>query len=168
MAFCCSRDIYGMYVSAIQELCTMPECYNSEGTWLGRNKVSISGWDVGHYLIGDPAYPLQTWPMKLFSDTGRLTPEQHTNNYRLRCAWSIVEMTFGRFNGWWWCLLKRNDSKLELCKKMALPCCVMYNICEEHGGYFAEEQPCRCVNIQQLDHALPKAINPEGADIRAA
>ncbi|XP_071345501.1 uncharacterized protein [Trachinotus anak] len=140
----------------------------NDGELLSQNKVSISGCDVGHYLIGDPAYPMQNWLMKPFLDTGRLTPEQRTYNYRLSSARSVVEMCFGRLKGRWRCFLKRNDSKLELAKKMALTCCVLHNICEEHGDNFSEEHPDRNVIIQPPLQALPDHGNPEGADIRAA
>lgn len=145
----------------------------SDEELLGQNKVTICGCDVGHYLIGDPAYPMQNWFMKPFSDTGRLTPEQHTYNYRLRSARSVVEMSFGKLKGRWRCLLKRNDCKLELSKKMALICCVLHNICEEHGDNFTEEHPDGTVNIQAPVRAfpvrpLPEHANTEGADIRAA
>ncbi|KAJ3580793.1 hypothetical protein NHX12_020960 [Muraenolepis orangiensis] len=64
----------------------------SSGEFLSQRKVNISGCDVGYYLIGDPAYPLQNWLMKPLSDTGRLTREQHTYNYRLSSArlWKCV------------------------------------------------------------------------------
>ena len=120
----------------------------NDGELLSQNKVSISGCDVGHYLIGDPAYPMQNWPMKPFLDTGRLTPAQRTYNYRLSSARSVVEICFGRLKGRWRCLLKRNDSKLELAKKMALTCCVLHNVCEEHGDNFSQEHPDRNVIIQ--------------------
>lgn len=68
----------------------------SDRELLRQNKVTISGCDVGHYLIRDPAYPMQDWLMNPFSDTGRLTPKQHTYNYRLSSARSVVEMSFGR------------------------------------------------------------------------
>ncbi len=48
----------------------------NDGHILGQNKVNIAGCDVGHFLIGDPAFPLQNWLMKPFSDTGRLTPHK--------------------------------------------------------------------------------------------
>ena len=139
-----------------------------DGELLGQNKVTISGCDVGHHLIGDPAYPLQEWLMKPFSDTGRLTPEQHNYNYRLSSARSVVEMCFGRLKGRWRCLLKINDSKLELSKKMALTCCFLHNICEEHGDNFALEVTDRPVNIQPHGQALPEHGNLEGSNIRAA
>ncbi|XP_062273057.1 uncharacterized protein LOC133978761 [Scomber scombrus] len=140
----------------------------SGGQLLGLNKVNISGCDVGHYLLGDPAYPMQRWLMKPFSDTGRLTPDQQNFNYRVSSARSVVEMAFGRLKGRWRCLLKRNDCKLELCKTMALTCCVFHNICEEHGDNFMEELPGRHFNVQPAVQALPDNGNPEGSDVRAA
>uniref|UniRef100_A0A8C9XPY7 Zgc:113227 n=1 Tax=Sander lucioperca TaxID=283035 RepID=A0A8C9XPY7_SANLU len=94
---------------------------------------------------------------------GRLTTEQHTYNYRLSSARLVVEMSFRRLKGRWRCLLKRNDCKLELSKRMALTCCVLHNICEEHGDNFTEEHPDRTLNIEP-----PVQTLPEGADIRAA
>ena len=139
-----------------------------DGELLGQDKKIISGVSVGHYLIGDPAYPMQKWLMKPFSDTGRLSPEQHTYNYRLSSARSVVEMAFGRLKGRWRCLLKRNDCKLELCKKMTLTCCVLHNICEEHGDNFTDGYVDQQVNLQPPAQALPDHGEPEGADIRAA
>ncbi|XP_077056092.1 uncharacterized protein LOC143707263 [Siphateles boraxobius] len=140
----------------------------NDGELLGQNKMNISGCDVGYYLIGDPAYPMQNWLMKPFSDTGRLTHEQRTYNYRLSSARSVVEMCFGRLKGRWRCLLKRNDCKLELSKQMTLACCVLHNICEEHGDNFTEEHQDRPINIQPPVQAVPEHGNQEGADIRAA
>ncbi|KAL7407602.1 hypothetical protein ABVT39_010973 [Epinephelus coioides] len=114
------------------------------------------------------AYPMQSWLMKPFADNGRLTPKQHTYNSRLSSAQSVVEMAFGRLKGQCRCLLIRNDCKLDLSKKMALTCCVLHNICEEHGDNFTEVHQDRQANIQPSLHALPEYGNQEGADIRAA
>lgn len=142
----------------------------SDGTLFSQNTmtISISGCDVGLYLVGGPAYPQQKWLMTPFADTGSLTPEQQHYNDRLSSARSIVEISFGRLKGRWRCLLKRNDCKLELSKKIVLACCVLHNICEEHGDYFNEEPSDKHVNTQPPVQVLPDHGSPEGADIRAA
>lgn len=56
---------------------------------MGENKVSISGRDVGHYLVC--AHLRLTKPS---ADTGRLTPEQRVYNYLMSSARSVVEMAF--------------------------------------------------------------------------
>lgn len=35
---------------------------------------------MGYYVLGDSAYPLQSWLLKPFPDNGQLTAEQHTYN----------------------------------------------------------------------------------------
>ncbi|XP_034057701.1 protein ALP1-like isoform X2 [Gymnodraco acuticeps] len=128
----------------------------SDGVLLGQNKMTISGCDVGHYLIGDPAYPMQRWLMKPFSDI-----------YRLSSARSVVEMAFGRLKGRWRCLLKRNNCELELSKIMTVTCCVLHNICEEHSDNFTDD--CHeLVYGQPALHPLPDNGRQEGADVRSA
>lgn len=139
-----------------------------DGQILNRHTKNIAGHDIGQFLIGDPAYPLQKWLMKPFADTGRLTPEQQRFNYRISSARSVVETTFGRLKGRWRCLLKRNDCKLEMVKKMVLTCCVLHNICEENGDRISEDLADMHENMQPPVHALPDHGQQEGADVRAA
>lgn len=139
-----------------------------DGQLLSQNTVNISGHNVGHYLIGDPAYPLQNWLIKPFSDTGRLTQQQQRYNSRLSSARAVVETTFGRLKGRWRCLLKRNDCKLELTKKIVLTCCVLHNICEEHADHFNEDLPVMRAYMQPAVQVLPEHGQPEGAGVRAA
>ncbi|XP_048873947.1 uncharacterized protein zgc:113227 isoform X3 [Brienomyrus brachyistius] len=109
-----------------------------------------------------------TWLMKPFADTGKLNAQQQRFNARLSSARAIVETTFGKLKGRWRCLLKRNDCHLELTKKIALSCCVLHNICEEHGDHLLED-----VQLQEQDKQPPAHISTdpreaEGADVRAA
>ena len=112
-----------------------------DGQFFQQNIATVSGHHIGQYVIGDPAYPIQTWLVKPFADSGRLTPQQLCYNTRLSSARAIVESTFGHLKGRWRCLLKRNDCDLELVKEMALACCVLHNICEEHGDPYIEQHP---------------------------
>ncbi|XP_062409995.1 uncharacterized protein zgc:113227 [Sardina pilchardus] len=139
-----------------------------DGQILNTHTVNISGHDTGYFLIGDPAYPLQRWLMKPFSDTGRLTPEQQRFNYRISSARSVVETAFGRLKGRWRCLMKRNDCKIEMVKKMVLTCCVLHNMCEKNGDRCPEDISDIHSNMQPPLRALPDRGQQEGADVRAA
>ncbi|KAL2092906.1 hypothetical protein ACEWY4_012704 [Coilia grayii] len=139
-----------------------------DGQILNMQKQTIAGHEIGHFLIGDPAYPLQTWLMKPFSDTGRLTQEQQRFNYKISSARSVVETAFGRLKGRWRCLMKRNDCKLEMVKKMVLTCCVLHNMCEDNGDRCPEDIVDTLTHMQPPLTALPERGQQEGADVRAA
>ncbi|XP_052415715.1 uncharacterized protein zgc:113227 isoform X1 [Carassius gibelio] len=138
----------------------------NDGHPLKQSKAHISGCDVGYYLIGDSAYPLQNWLMKPFPDTGGLTPQQQRFNIRLSSARSVVDSSFGRLKARWKCLLKRNDCKLELIKKMVLTCCVLHNICEERDP-FSEDISAVHMYTQPPVQALIDH-EPEGTDVQTA
>lgn len=99
---------------------------------------NISGINAGYYVLGDSAYPLQNWLLKPFPDNGRLSFEQQT--YKKVCrARVVVENAFGRLKGRWRCVMKRNDSDIELVKSMVLTCCALQNLCESHGEDYQHE-----------------------------
>ncbi|XP_056607514.1 uncharacterized protein zgc:113227 [Triplophysa dalaica] len=140
----------------------------NDGQLLRQNTVSLSGCDVGHYLIGGTEYPLQNWLMKPFLDKGDLTPQQQRCNSRLRCARSVVDESFERLKGRWRCLLKRNDCKLEMIKKMVMTCCVLHNICEERGDEFTDDLSAMHVNMQPPLQPLTEQGQPEGTEVQSA
>ena len=51
----------------------------------------------------------------------------------------MVENAFGRLKGRWRCLLKRNDSSIELAKTMNVACCALHNLCEKHAEDYQTE-----------------------------
>ena len=60
-------------------------------------------------IIGDAAYPLLNWLLKPFWETMNSTAEEKLFNYRLSRARMVVENAFGRLNGSFRILMKRND-----------------------------------------------------------
>ena len=82
----------------------------------------------------------------------------------------VVENSFGRLKGWWWCLLKRLDFKLENVTSVVAVRVAQHNICEKCGDHCLDEwtQPT------PFDAHTPVLARPDivdvvdGADIRNA
>lgn len=132
------------------------------------NKRNVGGVDMGFYVLGDSAYPLQSWLLKPFADNGRLTAEQHIYNKKMCRARVVVENAFGRLKGRWRCLMKRNDGDIQLVKSMVLACCALHNICERHGENYQHEwdAPVAAAVPQQPAVVLGQCAEEEGRDVR--
>ena len=74
--------------------------------------------------------------MKPFPHTSTLTWDQQCYNYRLSRARIVIENAFGRLKRRWRCLLKRLDVKPDNLALVITACCVLHNICENHGEEF--------------------------------
>uniref|UniRef100_A0A672NM66 DDE Tnp4 domain-containing protein n=1 Tax=Sinocyclocheilus grahami TaxID=75366 RepID=A0A672NM66_SINGR len=79
---------------------------------------NIRGTPVPVMILGDPAYPLRSWLMKGYTDTGNLTDDQHFFNKRLSRARMTVECAF----------------EISLIPTVISTCCVLHNICEKHNS----------------------------------
>ena len=99
--------------------------------------LAIGGVNVPLFLIGDSAYPLQTWLMKPFTHGTDLTAQQKTYNYRLCRARIVVENAYGRLKARWRRLMKRNMS-IENIPNVVTAACILHNVCEIHGESFNE------------------------------
>ena len=99
---------------------------------------NINGKQVPPFLLGDSAYPLNTWLIKPFSQTASLTRAQQNFNYRLSHARIVVENTFGRLKARWRRLMKQNDMEIANVPNIIAACCVLHNMCEIHGDTFNE------------------------------
>ncbi|MGH0143805.1 UNVERIFIED_CONTAM: hypothetical protein FKN15_063775 [Acipenser sinensis] len=87
----------------------------------------------GH-VLGDSAYPLETYLLTPYRNNGHLTRKQSRYNYLHRCAHSVIERCFTQLKGQF-CHLKyqghvqnRHDTKSYHC------CCVLHNIIIEREG----------------------------------
>ena len=97
---------------------------------------TLAGKEVPVCIIGDSAYPINTWLMKPFAETSALSPQQKHYNYRLSPARIVVENAFGCLKARWRRLLKRNDMHTEHIPTVVSACCVLHNVCEAHGESF--------------------------------
>ncbi|XP_076016110.1 uncharacterized protein LOC143008304 [Genypterus blacodes] len=145
----------------------------SDGELLSLSRRDICGREVGRYLIGDQGYRLRPWLLTPFTNSDDLTPERRRYNAGIRAATGVAEAAFRRLRGRWRCLLERNDSKLELTKRTAMTCCVLHNICEEHGDEFSQEEREEREEVQTPAQGSPEhggagGDEDGGADIRAA
>ena len=104
-----------------------------------RSSLRFRSCEIPPLLVGDSAYPIQSWLMKPFTHSPTLTPEQKQFNYRLSRARVAVEIAFGRLKARWRRLSKQMDIHIDNVPYIITACCVLHNMCEVHGDTFNEE-----------------------------
>ncbi len=109
-------------------------------------------------MLGDSAYPLQTWLMKPFAHNGTLTQDQQRYNYRLSHARIVVENAFGRLKARWRRLLKKNDMSIQHIPTIICACCILHNVCEIHGDSFNEEWLQQLITMNYLHYNYPHTM----------
>lgn len=130
----------------------------SEGHLVPHQVRRISNVDVPLFLVGDSAYPLQTWLMKPFPHGSVTTRQERTYNYRISRARIVVECAFGRLKGRWRRLMKKNDMDINNVPQVIVACCVLHNICEIHGDSFEDGW------LMEDENSLQQPTSPAVAD----
>ena len=107
-------------------------------------KVIIEGEpSVPICLLGDPAYPLNTFLMKEY-ELGGTTEAEQFFGFRLSSARMVIECAFGRLKARWGCLKGVLDVDLEFVPTLIYACFILHNYCE--------------LNHQNLDNSTVEAV----------
>jgi len=80
------------------------------------------------HIVGDPAYPMETWPMVGFKDNGHLTPKQQRFNRKLSATRSSIERAFSLLKGRFRRLKMLDMNRMDLVPKTIIACCVRHNL----------------------------------------
>ncbi|CAM5177218.1 unnamed protein product [Eretmochelys imbricata] len=105
-----------------------------EGTLIPDQKITVGDVEMPIVILGDPAYPLMPWLMKLY--TGSLDSSQELFNYRLSKCRMVVECAFGHLKARWCSLLTQLDLSKTNIPTVITACCALHNICESKGEMF--------------------------------
>ena len=109
----------------------------------------IDGYKIRPFLIGDGAYPANTWLLKPFPNNLNLSQEQNKFNRFLSSAKVAVERAFGILKARWRCLLNCLDHNIENLSDVIISCCVLHNICQMKGDSYID-------NDDVLEHTLQR------------
>ena len=107
----------------------------------------IDGYKIRPFLIGDGAYPANTWHLKLFPNNLNLSQEQKKFNRFLSTTKVVVERAFGILKARWRCLLNCLDHNIENLSDVIISCCVLHNICQMKGDSYIDSE-------DDLEHTL--------------
>lgn len=130
----------------------------------------IGDQDVPIVIIGDPAYPLLPWRLKIYPENTSIPQSQRVFNYRLSRARMTVENTYGRWKGRFRRFSKRIDMEVSGVVNLTAASCVLHNMCELQKNEVLEDWMVGTIALPQ-----PHSLNPndreerdDATDIRSA
>ena len=84
---------------------------------------------VNSHLIGDCAYPLNTFLLTPYRDNGHLSGKQKQYNVKLSSKRVVVEQAIGLLKSRFRRLRYLDVSSVEFAAKMTMTACILHNIC---------------------------------------
>ena len=103
-----------------------------QGDTIRQIAKSVDGVDVPPLILGDSAFPFQSWLMKHYTNAA-LTPKRKYFNYRLCRARMVTEGAYGQLKRRWRVLLRKCESSQQYCRTVTLACTVLHNVCIDQG-----------------------------------
>ena len=89
-------------------------------------------------ILGDSAYPLQSWLMVPFQKA-ELTDEEQQFNKLHTSSRIIIENAFGLLKGWFRVLLKQVELETSNVDQVILTCCSLHNYCIKEKEEYPED-----------------------------
>ncbi|XP_067118134.1 putative nuclease HARBI1 [Centruroides vittatus] len=86
-----------------------------------------------YYLLGDSAYPLDTFLLVPFKDYGTLTIKEKTYNKRHSSVRVVVEQTIGLLKGRFRRLKYLDMENIAAMSKVVMTACILHNLCIKKG-----------------------------------
>ena len=127
--------------------------------------VTMGNTIIPLVILGDPAYPLRSWLLKPFSDTG-LSRKHRNFNLRLSRARVVCENAFGRLKGRWKLLMKRNDGDIRSVPTIVTACCVLHNLCEMNKDACKEAWICTQMESSNNSQLRMNSAGAQSSGIR--
>ncbi|OAE25155.1 hypothetical protein AXG93_3217s1730 [Marchantia polymorpha subsp. ruderalis] len=116
-----------------------------------------SGSLHGSWVVGGVGYPLQDWLLVPYSHS-ELSWAQLALNERLMEIQKIGKGAFSRLKGRWKFLQRRTEVKLQELPAVLGACCVLHNVCEQHGEGFDPDLNYEVVDDDMYPEAAPMSL----------
>ncbi|KAL2636016.1 hypothetical protein R1flu_007495 [Riccia fluitans] len=116
-----------------------------------------SGSLQGSWVVGGIGYPLLDWLLVPYSHAD-LSWAQHSLNERLLEIQKIGKGAFSRLKGRWKFLQRRTEVKLQELPAVLGACCVLHNVCEQHGEDFDPDLDYEIVDDDMFPEPAPMSL----------
>ena len=110
-----------------------------KGKILSKPSDQINNVTIKPVLLGDGAYPVSTWMMKLYAYPPNLTRAEKKINKKLSSARVPSERAFCHLKACWRCLLKRIDNQIENLSEVIISCFALNNFCQRENEEFINQ-----------------------------